>query len=128
MIIVAQRNVRGDRGYVGGAVFPHDQREIGNVARRRAAMRMAAAGVKVGARGLEIRRFAFRELMDVDGMLTRRELLDVQGDFHACGRGGKGGGANGLAIGVLDRDYDGLPGSMSSGLLGVEGTGERKQK
>jgi len=126
VIVITQSDVWRDGGHVGGAIFPHDQREIRNVSRGCAAVRVTA-GVKMGARGLEVRRFAFRELVDMDGMLARREFLDVQNDFHAGWCGGKGCRANGLAIGVLDRDYHGLPGSMSRGLLGMDGTGERKQ-
>jgi len=50
-----------------------------------------AAGMEVRASGFEVGKFAFCDLMNVDGVLAWRQILDVQCDFDAFRRAGKPG-------------------------------------
>ena len=60
-----------------------DQHKIRNVSGRCPAMVMASRGAgKMRSRGLEIRPFALGCLMNVNGMLSRRQILDIQFDSH----------------------------------------------
>lgn len=70
----------------GSAICGNDQRKIGDVAGGRAGMSVATR-MEVSASRLEISRIAFRVLMNVNGVRTGREILEVQGNFDP-GRGG----------------------------------------
>src|SRR5258708_37200560 len=63
---------------------------------------MAGSTVEVWAGGLEVRRVALGVLMDVQGMLARRQTLDVQLDLYAMWSFAKHGGPAALTLGVLD--------------------------
>src|SRR5258708_23011 len=63
---------------------------------------MAGSTVEVWAGGLEVRRVALGVLMDVQGMLARRQTLDVQLDLYAMWSFAKHGGPDALTLGVLD--------------------------
>ena len=76
------------------------------------------------AGGLEVRRFALRILMDVEGMLARRQGLDVQFDFHAMRRFAEHGGSNVLTLGVLDFHGDRFGRGGTAGLHGGNAAGE----
>src|SRR5258708_33869500 len=65
---------------------------------------MARSTVEVWARGFEVGRVALGVLMDVQGMLARRQTLDVQLDLYAMRSFGKHGGSDALNLGVLDFD------------------------
>src|SRR5258708_35324296 len=65
---------------------------------------MARSTVEVWARGFEVGRVALGVLMDVQGMLARRQTLDVQLDLYAMRSFGKHGGSDALTLGVLDFD------------------------
>src|SRR5258708_28429416 len=65
---------------------------------------MARSTVEVWARGFEVGRVALGVLMDVQGMLARRQTLDVQLDLYAMRSFGKHGGCAALTLGVLDFD------------------------
>src|SRR5258708_30688504 len=65
---------------------------------------MAGSTVEVWARGFEVGRVAIGVLMDVQGMLARRQTLDVQLDLYAMRSFGKHGGSDALTLGVLDFD------------------------
>src|SRR5260221_9211494 len=65
---------------------------------------MARSTVEVWARGFEVGRVALGVLMDVQGMLARRQTLDVQLDLYAMRSFGKHGGSDPLTLGVLDFD------------------------
>src|SRR5258708_39383671 len=65
---------------------------------------MARSTVEVWARGFEGGRVALGVLMDVQGMLARRQTLDVQLDLYAIRSFGKHGGSDALTLGVLDFD------------------------
>jgi hypothetical protein len=47
-------------------------------------------------------------LVDVNGMLAWRKLLDIQDDLHTLGYGRKSGRADWLAFGVFDGNDDGF--------------------
>src|SRR6478736_789698 len=65
---------------------------------------------KVRACGLEVRGFAFRELVDVQRVFAWRKILNIELDLDSVRRLGKCGGANALAFGVFDVDGDWLRG------------------
>src|SRR5258708_17554461 len=65
---------------------------------------MARSTVEVWALGFEVGRVALGVLMDVQGMLARRQTLDVQLDLYAMRSFGKHGGSDALTLGVLDFD------------------------
>ncbi len=46
--------------------------------------------------------------MDVDGMLARRQVLEIELDLHAAFAIAEHRGADALALGVLQFDGDGL--------------------
>jgi hypothetical protein len=50
---------------------------------------LSAAGIEVRASGFEVGRIAFGDLMNVNGVFARRQILDVQRDFDAFWRAGK---------------------------------------
>ena len=105
MVIVAKSYVRRDHRNVRGAVGADNERKIRYVAGRHAVMAvLGAAGIEVRTGGLEVRRVALGNLMDVDGMLAGRQILDVQCNFDALRTAGKLGSANALAFGVLEFD------------------------
>ena len=91
MIVCAERNVRRDYRSMGCSVGANDQRKIRDVTCRQSGVVRViafrcAAWVEVGSGRFEIRRLAFRELMDMQGMLARRQVLDVELDSYAMGR------------------------------------------
>jgi hypothetical protein len=65
--------------------------------------------VEVGSGRLEVGRLAFCELVDMQGVLAGRQVLDIELDSYAVRRFGKGCGANALALGVfnIDREWFG---------------------
>ena len=63
---------------------------------------LRAAGIEMGASGFEVGRIALCDLMNVDGVFSRRKILDVQRDFNAFRRAGKLGGAHALAVGIFE--------------------------
>jgi hypothetical protein len=66
--------------------------------------------------------------MNVNGVFTRREILDVNGDFDAFGSGRQRGGANALALNILDVHSDGLRGRRSATILRINQTGGRQEQ
>src|SRR5580700_5497324 len=76
--------------------------------------------------GLEVGWVAFRELVNVNGMLAWRKVLDIQGDLDAGGGGREERGSDTLPLGVDEIDGDRLFGRMSD--LGESGgSGQQKQ-
>src|SRR5580700_8439154 len=89
-VIVAEGYVGRDDRNVGGAVGANDERKIRDVASRCCVMAvLSAAGIEMRAGGLEVGRFAFCDLMNVDGVFAWRQILDVQCDFDAFRSAGK---------------------------------------
>src|SRR5258706_16266570 len=78
---------------------------------------MARSTVEVWARGFEVGRVALGVLMDVQGMLARRQTLDVQLDLYAMRSFGKHGGSDALNLGVLDFDGNRVRRGGGLGLL-----------
>ena len=90
VVIVAEGYVGRDDRNVGGAVGANDERKIRDVASRCCVMAvLSAAGIEMRASGFEVGRFAFCDLMNVDGVFAWRQILDVQCDFDAFRRAGK---------------------------------------
>ncbi len=105
VVIVAESYVWCNDGNMGGAVGGDDERKIRDVADGGGVMVMFnATGIEVRASGLEVRRIAFGDLMDVDGMFAWRKILDVQRDFDAFWRAGKLGRPNIVTIGIPEFD------------------------
>src|ERR1700730_10281713 len=78
------------------------QSKIRNVSGRCGAVFVTRAGrTKVRTRGFEIGCVTFAYLMDMNGMLARRQILDVEFDFYALRCGRKRRGADALAFRVL---------------------------
>src|SRR5258708_14352000 len=78
---------------------------------------MARSTVEVWALGFEVGRVALGVLMDVQGMLARRQTLDVQLDLYAMRSFGKHGGSDALTLGVLDFDGNRFRRGGAGGLL-----------
>jgi len=90
VVIVAESYVWRDYGNVGCAIGADDERKIRDVTGRGAIVAMlSAAGIEVRASGFEVGRIAFSDLMNVNGVFARRQILDVQRDFDALWRAGK---------------------------------------
>jgi hypothetical protein len=98
-------------GYVRGAISPDNQRKIRNISSRchsgHGVIMTASFEVRTG--GFEIRRIAFANLVDVDGMLAGGEALDIEHDFNALWRCAQSGRADRLPLGVLEDDDNRLP-------------------
>ena len=60
-------------------------------------------GIEVAARGGELRPFALRVLMDVDGMLARGQIFEVERDLDARAFVGDLRDADVFAVGILQR-------------------------
>src|SRR5260221_12244894 len=86
---------------------------------------MARSTVEVWARGFEVGRVALGVLMDVQGMLARRQTLDVQLDLYAMRSFGKHGGSDALTLGVLDFDGNRV---RRGGAVGFDKRGAARQK
>src|SRR5262249_10867612 len=69
---------------------------------------MLAIGIEVSTRGFEVRPFALRSLMHVDGMIARRQIVQIQLDGHAVVCGGELGRSHTLSLSVLQVDGYGL--------------------
>jgi hypothetical protein len=90
VVIVAESYVWRDYGNVGCAIGTDDERKIRNVACGSAIVAMlSATGIEVRASGFEVGRVAFSDLMNVNGVFARRQILDVERDFDAFWRAGK---------------------------------------
>src|ERR1700676_273912 len=63
---------------------------------------MSPSAIEVRAGGLEIRRFAFRVLVDVERMLAGRQALDIEFDFYAVRGFRENGTSDTLALRVFD--------------------------
>ncbi len=72
-----------------------------------------AVGIEMGAGGFEIGRIAFGVLVEVDGVLAGRKIVQVKLEADAWSLLRHGDGADGLALSVLEFD------------LGFGGAGER---
>src|ERR1700730_12445801 len=78
------------------------QSKIRNVSGRCGAVFVTRAGrTKVRTRGFEIGRVTFAYLMDMNGVLARRQILDVEFDFYTLRCGCKRRGTDALAFLVL---------------------------
>jgi hypothetical protein len=110
VLIGAEAYIRGHGGYVRGTVRADDQRKIRNISGGRHSGHgvIMAASFKVRTGGFEIRRIAFANLVNVNGMLARRKALDIEHDFNALWCGTQSGCADGLPLGVFEDDYNGL--------------------
>src|SRR4029077_1242268 len=83
MVIRSEGDIGSDYRRVAGSVGGHDQGKVRNISGGHThVVRVAGGAVEMRAGGLEVRGFALRVLMDVEGMLARRQALDVQFDFH----------------------------------------------
>jgi hypothetical protein len=110
MVIRADSDIRRDGADVSRAVRTDDQGKIWNVPGGMAAVGMAGC-VEMRASGFEVGRLAFSELVNVNGMLARRKILDVQTDLNTCGRRRERSGADGVAPSVDEIDCEGLAGA-----------------
>jgi hypothetical protein len=81
---------------------------------------LLAVGVEVASGGLEVRRFAERLLVDVDGVLAHGEVLEVDLDGElVIFAGSEGGGAGVFAVGGLEGN-----GESAFGWFRESGNGE----
>ena len=102
-----ERHVGGDDRGMSGAVGANDQREVGNVAGGEPAVIVGrTVGIEVCTGGLEVGAFALSELMNMERVPARREILDVELDANAVRSFGERRGADHLILSVLDLDND----------------------
>src|SRR6267154_4365152 len=103
VLVRTQRNVgRNDRG-VPGSISGNDQRKIRDISGRHTRMvAMTRSSVEVRPRGLEVRRLALGVLMNMQGMLARRQTLHIELDFYAVRSFAQQRGAHALALCVFD--------------------------
>jgi hypothetical protein len=125
----AERDARRDDGDVRGSVGAHCQNKIRNISGRHAhVIVFAARCVEVRSRGLEIRRIAFREFVDVHEMGSGRQVLDIEFDLDAVRGFRKRGGADALVLGIYDLSDHGLWRRMFSILSNDGCSGKNKEK
>jgi len=127
VVVRAQSHIRRDSACVCRSIGADDEGKIRYVAGRKTGVRMFRAAVKVRSCRLEIGRLALGEFMNVDGMFSRREIFDVEGNFNALWRRGQGGCANALALRILDVHNNGF-GSGVTRIRLSEGSSVHSQK
>src|SRR5712675_1368179 len=103
VLVRTQRDVgRNDRG-VPGSISGNDQRKIRDISGRHTRMvAMTRSSVEVRPRGLEVRRLALGVLMNMQGVLARRQALHIELDFYAVRSFAQQRGAHALALCVFD--------------------------
>jgi len=121
IFVGAESDIGSDSGGVSCAIRGDNESEVGDVTRGHAHGFVGVAASEMRTGGFEIGRLALGNLMDVDGMFTRRKIFDVECDFDAFRGGRKNGGADRLTLDVLDVHSDGLGVRMS--LLSENGAG-----
>jgi hypothetical protein len=86
---------------------------------------LLGAGIEVATGGLEVRRFAEGLLVDVDGVLTHGEVLeiDLDGELVVLARG-EGGGAGVFTVGGLEGNSKSAFGRFCESGNGEEADGE----
>jgi hypothetical protein len=100
-----ERHVGSDDRGVGGAVSADDQRKVGDITGGEAAAGVIVIGairIEMRAGRLEVGSFALGELMDMQRVLARRKIFDVELDANAVGSFGKRRGADDFVLAVLD--------------------------
>jgi hypothetical protein len=84
MLVIAESDIGSDYRRMASSVGSHDQGKVRDVPGGHThVIGVAGGAVEVRARGLEVRCLALGVLMNVEGMLARRQAFDVQLDFHA---------------------------------------------
>src|SRR5216683_7444119 len=125
MLVSAEGNIGSDHRRVAGSISSHDQRKVRNISGGHAhVVGVAGGAVEVRACGLEVRCLALGVLMDVQGMLARRQALDVQLDFHAMRSFAEHRGSHVLTLGVFDFHGDRLGRGGTAGLHGGDTAGK----
>jgi hypothetical protein len=113
---------------MGSAVGGDDKRKIWDVAGGgRTVVVFSATGIEVRARGGEVGGITLCHLMDVDGMLARRKILDVESDFDAFGSARKQRCSHILAVGILEFNSNWLGAGVAMSLLGL-GRGSQSEE
>ena len=103
MFIVAERDIGRYGRHMRCPVRADDQHEIGDIPSGSPGVAVAAFKVRTGR--CKVWRFTFSDLVNVDRVLAWRQILDIQDDLDAFGRGRKRGGSHALPLRVLD-DHD----------------------
>src|SRR5712664_305603 len=85
---------------------------------------VAGSAIEMRTSGFEVRGLALGVLMDVQGMLARRQALDVQLDFHAMRSFAEHRGSHVLSLGVFDFHGDRLGRGGTAGLHGGDTAGK----
>src|ERR1039458_10721174 len=83
-----------------------------------------AAGIEMGAGGLEVRWVALRFLVEMDGMFVRRQVFQRQLYFHTLSFGNHGCGSDAVALGVFQ--FNGLLGDRFVLRKGASAAKDRK--
>ena len=101
IVTTPESDVRSHNANMRRVIRGDYQRKIRDVPGRCAVFVTRAGRTKVRTRGFEIGCVTFAYLMDMNGMLAGRQILDVEFDFYTllCGR--KRRGADALAFRVL---------------------------
>ena len=122
MVIAGQSDAGGGHGCVRGTIFTDDEGEVRNVSCRQAVVAVApvsgAVWVEMRSRGGKIRRFALCCLMNMDGVLARWKILDVDLDLNAVWRFREYRRSDVLALRILDFNGDRLGAGMGWTILG----------
>src|SRR5258708_33702519 len=84
MLVRAEGDIGSNYRRVARSVGGHDQRKVRDISGGHTrVVGVAGSAIEMRTSGFEVRGLAFGVLMDVQGMLARRQALDVQLDFHA---------------------------------------------
>jgi len=125
MLVRAEGDIGSNYRRVAGSIGSHDQGKVRNISGGHThVVGVAGGAVEMRAGGLEVRRFTLRVLMDVKGMLARRQAFDVQLDFHAMRRFAEHGGSNVLTLGILDFHGDRFGRDCAAGLHSGNAAGD----
>src|SRR5260370_2282232 len=115
VFVRAESDIRRDGADVGGAVCADNQCKVRDIPGWHTFMGVSPTKVRTG--GLEVRRLAFRNLVNVEGVLTRGKILAIDGDFDALGRRRQNRRADALALRILDVHSDGLCSCLGTTIL-----------
>ena len=108
MEIIAKGHVRSN--HIGSGLPLGVHHDIRNIAGVRSIWILQAmlfsVWIEMPARRFEVRSVTFCILMDVNSMLSRREIVEIQADLNAVRRIGKGSGADAFALPILKVNCD----------------------
>src|ERR1700719_1693106 len=125
MLVSTQRDIGRNHCRVASSVGCHNQRKIRNASSRQPRVfGMAGGATEVRASRLEVRRFTFRVLVNMQRVLARRQALDVQLDFDSVWSFAQHGSSDALTLRIFNFHGNRFGSSSDAGLHCAAAAGE----